>query len=69
VVLNVITASISLQLLCNLISIPIVIQTIFKRTVLVLSKLSEDFYREVQLAKECPAHSDAEGIEVPTPCM
>lgn len=29
-----------------------------------LSELSEDFYKEVQLAKECVGHNDAAGAEV-----
>jgi hypothetical protein len=29
-----------------------------------LSKLSEDFYEEVQLAKECVGRNDAAGAEV-----
>ena len=29
-----------------------------------LNKLSEDFYREVQLAKECAGRNDAAGAEV-----
>jgi hypothetical protein len=29
-----------------------------------LSKLSEDFYKEVQLAKECVGRNDAAGAEV-----
>lgn len=29
-----------------------------------LNKLSEDFYKEVRLAKECAAHNDAAGAEV-----
>jgi hypothetical protein len=33
-------------------------------SVSMLNKLSEDFYNEVELAKECAGHNDAAGAEV-----